>query len=251
MSDGPQSKAQVGPIPPARVEKPRSSRDEKTVDDSGLFMKDTQPAPVEELLRASARTGTRMPSRTKRKFVEEDLPSADVEVRPFEGRPFKKLRVASNGSHKEGRDNVQEKTSAKEEQVPKAKTDDDEYYEDFVRAVQERLAVEDEKKRRKADKKRKRESGGSDSHQAQKAAHEMAAHEMAGMADWPGRKKAKTSSTTNTPEATSTAKSTPFQQSRQHTPQSDRSKKRASPAAEYLGGILSAAEKKRAKRLKT
>jgi hypothetical protein len=210
------------------------------VDESGFFMTDIKPTPVEELLRASKQRTAAIPSRSKRKFSGEE-PSSVHHHHAVEGRTNKKARLYGKSSGNLSRPGGEDRTLDNHEQS----TQQDAHDEAFIRSVQDRLAIEEQQKRRKANRKRKRESGGSDAPSIQDAEQQNG-----GRVSRRDRKKAKTTSSATTSETASNATTTPLKQSRQQTPQPDRSQKRSSPATDYISTILSNAEKARVKRQK-
>lgn len=250
-----QLEARVSSAPPPRTNVPHIPQSNgavapegngrgQTMDPSGFFMTDTNPTPVEDLLHGALGRATTMPTRNKRKLVDEEMSGVPGGGEPFDGHARKKKRATGSMSRQASRENLENDHATKKEQPDNEHSVDD----SFIRAFQERLAAKEQHRRKKAEKKRKRESGGSDGRATQNNEDQNGIQ-----SEKPRRKKVKTSANANTAtsDTTSSAPFTPTTQSRQHTPQQDRGKKRPSPATEYIGSLLANAEKKRTKRRRT
>jgi hypothetical protein len=201
------------------------------VDPSGLFMTDTIPTPVDELLRRSV-PFTSAVIRTKRKVSGSDHAAADhSDGSPQDRqRPVKKLRVSQDQPHGSETENV----AVEPELIFEQPLENPPAADTFVEEVEARLRRKNLKRQRKKDKKRKRESGTSDISMTGTTQDAESSSVTIGK---PNRKKRKQSpsSLTNT---TSTA-SQSAERSGSATPQVENpEKKRASPAAQYIESIL-------------
>jgi hypothetical protein len=134
----------------------KNEQGKPTVDPSGLFMEDTTPTPLEELLRKTTPRHKPSPGGTKRKLDEGDN-AQDDPISHVHRPKTKKTRVSSN-SQKDVPSSTNGATGDPEQAAGAPDPDDD----SFLKEVREKLTAKEKKKREKSNKKRKRESAGSE-----------------------------------------------------------------------------------------
>jgi hypothetical protein len=133
-----------------------SGQGKPAVDPSGLFMEDTTPTPLEELLRKTTPRDKASHGRAKRKLNEEL--NAQDETASHVHRPKTKKPRVSGSSQKDSPRSTNGTTGDASQGAAVTDPDDD----SFLREVRDKLTAKEKKKRERFDKKRKRRSGGSE-----------------------------------------------------------------------------------------